>query len=131
MNPQMFLHGAALMLGITAAAWDAKTGRITNWLTFPGMLAGIALHTLVEGRTGAAGGLAGVIVAGLVPWLFYRGSQGRAIGGGDVKLFAALGAIEGPARGIEIELSACVVLAVFAVVRLAFEGRLLRILLQE
>ncbi len=60
--------------------------------------------------------------------LLYRASHGRGIGGGDVKLFAAFGALLGPMKGLEIEFGAFVVLAAFALVRLAYAGELLRVL---
>jgi prepilin peptidase CpaA len=128
MNTQVVIAGVALAVGLIGAIFDARTGRIPNWLTFGAAFSGVVLRGLTGGRAGVVLSIAGLLVAGLVPWLLYRGSRGRAIGGGDVKLFAALGAIEGPIVGLELELSACILLAVFAVVRLAFEGRLLRML---
>jgi prepilin peptidase CpaA len=70
----------------------------------------------------------GLLVSAAVPWLLHRATRGKAIGGGDVKLFAALGALTGPIVGIEIELSAFLLLGVFALVRLTFKGRLLGVL---
>ena len=49
-------------------------------------------------------------------------------GGGDVKLFAGLGAFAGVTLGLEIELSSFTLLAVFALVQLAFRGQLLLVL---
>ena len=123
---------AGLLLPIiataTAATIDARTGRIPNWLTLPLMGAGLAVHAVTRGWSGLALAAIGLVVCGLMPWLLFRGTQGKAIGGGDVKLFAGLGAVAGPFVGLEIELSAFLLLGVFALVQLAFRGQLLRVL---
>jgi prepilin peptidase CpaA len=113
---------------VTAAALDARTGLIPNWLTLPLMGAGLAFQTLSRGTPGLALAATGLLVCGLLPWLLHRGTQGKAIGGGDVKLFAGLGACAGPFAGLEIQLSAFLLLGVFALVQLAFRGQLLRVL---
>jgi prepilin peptidase CpaA len=63
----------------------------------------------------------GAVVCGLVPLFLYRLS---AIGGGDVKLLAALGALCMPMLGLEAELYGFVAAALIAPARLAFEGKL-------
>jgi prepilin peptidase CpaA len=69
--------------------------------------------------------LAGVIVCSLAPGLlFWKG----AMGGGDLKLFAAIGAMCQPLIGLEAEMYAFVVAAVLAPARMAYEGRLLEVL---
>jgi prepilin peptidase CpaA len=118
----------AVTLAAVAAAWDARTGRIPNWLVLPAVPAGLVLNAALDGTAGALRSALGACVAALVPWLLHRASAGRAIGGGDVKLFAALGALHGPLAALEIELSACVLLATYAIVRLAYRGGLLRVL---
>jgi prepilin peptidase CpaA len=127
-NPSLLFDAAALLAGAVGAVWDARTGRIPNWLTLPVAGAAVTLHLAVGGFARGAESVVGLLVAGFVPWVFARATRGRAIGGGDVKLFAALGALQGPVAGLEIELSACVLVATFAVVRLAFAGKLLRVL---
>jgi prepilin peptidase CpaA len=123
---------ASLLLPIiataTAATLDARTGLIPNWLTLPLMAAGIAFQAVSRGASGVALAITGLVVCGLLPWLLHRSTQGKAIGGGDVKLFAGLGAVAGPFAGLEIELSAFLLLGVFALVQLAFRGQLLRVL---
>lgn len=122
----------ALLLPIvataTAAALDARTGLIPNWLTLPLMAAGLAFQAVSRGVLGLALAVTGLVVCGLLPWGLHRSTQGKAIGGGDVKLFAGLGAVAGPFVGLEIELSAFLLLGVFALVKLAFRGQLLRVL---
>ena len=79
-----------LVLGVSAAV-DLRCGRIPNWLTYPALVAGVALSFLSGGVTPTASGL-GMLAAGglyLIFWLF------RAVGAGDVKLMAAVGAFVG------------------------------------
>jgi prepilin peptidase CpaA len=121
------IFGVAAVASITAGVIDARSGRIPNWLTLPLAVGGLAIQAS-GGWRGLVQSLLGLILAGAVPWLFHRLTAGRAIGGGDVKLFAGLGALMGPFLGLEIELSAFVLLGVFALVRLAFAGDLLRVL---
>jgi prepilin peptidase CpaA len=117
----------AAIASLLAAVWDARTGRIPNSLTLP--FIGLAL--ILNGANGARGlalSGAGLVVAAFVPVLLYRVSRGRGIGGGDVKLLAALGALLGPMKGLEVEFGAFVVLACFALVRLAYAGQLFRVI---
>ncbi|HVJ15793.1 MAG TPA: A24 family peptidase [Polyangiaceae bacterium] len=125
MNP---ITHVALLVTLLAAGWDARTGRIPNWLTLPLVPVALLLHGVTGGSSAAIWGLAGLLACLIVPGVLYRASRGRGIGGGDVKLFAALGALLGPVRGIELEFGAFVVLAVIALVRLAYAGRLFAVL---
>jgi prepilin peptidase CpaA len=118
----------AILLSVTACVTDLRTGRIPNWLTLPVVGTSPILFAILQGRTGAMLSLIGLLLAGAVPWLLYRSTQGRGIGGGDVKLFAALGALLGPTRGLEIQLTAFGLLALFAFIVLAYRGQLLRLL---
>lgn len=112
---------------LLAAGIDFRTGRIPNWLTLPTALAGLVEAGVLYGWAGTLRGFAGVFVCGAVPWLLHRSTAGQGIGGGDVKLFAALGALTGAMLGLEIEFAAFALLAVFALVQLAFRGHLLEL----
>lgn len=122
-----FLIAAAAVAGI--AAWtDGRTGHIPNWLTFGALALGIGAHVVFGfifdgGWTGAltegAYSLVGALACALVPALFYwKGG----IGGGDVKLFAALGALCHPMAGLEVETYAFVAAAIIAPAKLAYQG---------
>jgi prepilin peptidase CpaA len=119
---------AAVLACVVAAITDVRSGRIPNWLTVPLAVAGLVLRLVLGGPGGAFEGLVGLVLVGAIPWLLYRGTRGAGIGGGDVKLFAALGALLGTSAGLELQLLSFLLLAVFAVVRLAFLGRLLGVL---
>ncbi len=98
--PLMHLQYAAAvwagMLGIlsmlaVAIYCDLRTGRIPNWLTYSGIGLGLALAGLAPGRT-LGGAFIGMGIGGglfLIFWLY------GALGAGDVKLMAALGALLG------------------------------------
>ncbi|MCO4772538.1 MAG: prepilin peptidase [Deltaproteobacteria bacterium] len=79
-------------LTLAAAVWDLRTRRIPNELVFCGLVAGLAAGAAVSGLYGFGHALLGAAVglgALLFPWT--RGW----VGGGDVKLFAACGALMG------------------------------------
>jgi prepilin peptidase CpaA len=66
--------------------------------------------------------VAGSLLCGLVPYLLFR--KGAA-GGGDVKLFAAIGAVAGLGLGIEAQLVTFLAAALYSLGRLAWRGRLI------
>jgi prepilin peptidase CpaA len=119
---------AALLTVLVASVTDLRDGRIPNWLTFPTMLAGLLGNAILRGFAGASESLIGIVLCTLVPGIVYQFSRGQGIGGGDIKLFAALGALLGPMQGLEVELSAFLLLGLFAMFRLAFLGQLGRTL---
>ena len=127
-----FLIAAVLVTGV-AAVYDLKTGHIPNWLTFGALAVAPFGHlgvAIAGGQSGSALTNAGLSIAGagvcaLVPFLLWRV---EGIGGGDVKLFAALGALLRPMVGIEAEMYAFVAGMLYAPARLAYEGKLMRTL---
>ena len=81
-----------LLLTGVAATLDWRSRRIPNWLTVPGVVAGITLHSVLQGWHGAGFALAGTGLALvlLLPLVYLR-----AIGAGDWKLMGAVGALVG------------------------------------
>jgi prepilin peptidase CpaA len=122
-------QGLAVTVSLVAAITDARTGRIPNWLTGSATVLGIALYATLGGVRSAGVSLLGVLLGVAVPAILYRGSQGRAIGGGDVKLFAALGALLGPTLGLETQFGAFLLLALFAMIQLSYRGQLWSVLM--
>jgi prepilin peptidase CpaA len=115
---------AALATSV-AALWDTRTGRIPNFITFP--VIGIAplLHTSLGGLPFGLFSIAGMVACACVPGAIYRVTKGRAIGGGDVKLFSALGACLGATTGLEVQFLSYLLVSILALVQLTWHGRLL------
>jgi prepilin peptidase CpaA len=104
-----------------AAVTDARHGLIPNRLTLPVLVAAPFAHAFLGGAGAAVFSALGLLVCALPPAVvFYRGGMG----GGDVKLLAAAGALVGPARGLEIQVLAYVLAAALAVVLLWRRGLL-------
>ncbi len=95
---------AILLAACGCAAWtDLRTGLIPNRLTAIAAMAGLVVAGIEGGVRGLAAGVCGALVAALVPLLLFRKN---AMGGGDVKLFLAIGAISGTAMALEIQMMA-------------------------
>jgi prepilin peptidase CpaA len=119
----------ALALSLSAAVWDYRTGRIPNGLTHTALLAvpaaSLVYHAarggLSEGLAACGGALLGALVCGAFPlYLFAR----RGLGGGDVKLFAGIGALLGWRAGLDAECLAFLGAALFVLARFAWRGKL-------
>ena len=135
---QIVLSGLLVLTALTGFV-DYRTGHIPNRLVAIGALIGLVLHFAVhfalirqpgQALAGLLGGAAANIVVGVlgcsaVPLLLYRVS---AMGGGDVKLLANLGVWAGPILGLQVELYAFVLAALYAPARLAYQGELFRLL---
>lgn len=125
-DPVWSLSLAALVC-LVAAVKDLATGCIPNWLTLGALLAGLLLIPSARWVAGQGDlrdfGLAllGAALAGLVPLALFRLG---AMGGGDVKLLAAVGGLLGPRLGIEVELYAFIVAALWGPAVLAYRGKL-------
>lgn len=88
----IFTFTLTLTLVALASLWDVRTGRIPNTLTYPAILGGPLLALLPWAGPDVTSSLAGLAVAlapALVLWTL------GALGGGDVKLLAAVGGLLG------------------------------------
>jgi prepilin peptidase CpaA len=119
--------------GRQAAEGEGMEGEIPNTLTFGALAIAPIAYFVVGYRLGgakvgleAAGfSVAGALLCSIVPLIMWRGG---AMGGGDLKLLAAIGAICRPLVGIEAEFWAFAAAAVLIPARLAWEGKLFRVL---
>lgn len=82
-------QGCVLLVAAVAAVWDARWQQIPKWLTLPALATGLGFHLWTGGFGGALLTAAVGLGCGLV--LLQLG----AVGGGDVKWLAALGALLG------------------------------------
>lgn len=92
--------GLLVVVLVTAATTDWRSGKIYNWLTIPAMAVGLAYWTIwgfmTHGSEGAwDGGLRALVGlgAGLLPFVVLVALGG--MGGGDAKLIGAIGALWG------------------------------------
>jgi len=108
------------VLVILAAIWDVRTRRIPNWLTLPGVVLGVALNTFLFEINGLWFSLKGLGVAFGVYFVLYLL---HAMGAGDVKLMAAVGAAAGPGNWLGILVLTSVAGAVAGLLLVAFKGR--------
>jgi prepilin peptidase CpaA len=115
-----------IMLAV-AAAIDARTRRIPNWLTFGLLIAGVMRAAALgwSSNIGVIGGvghsLLGVMAGASIPLVLFAL---KAVGGGDVKLMAAIGAWIGPEPVIIVMLVEKVVGLVIVLAQALYEGRL-------
>ncbi len=120
--PPLAIEAALIALLICAAAYDIRYRRIPNWLSVSGVAAGVALNA-------ALGGLAGGAVFALKGMALGFGFYFvlyvlHAMGAGDVKLMAAVGALVGWQNWVGIFLLTAIVGGAAAVALAASRKRL-------
>lgn len=138
-----FALALALVCVLVAAMSDSATRRIPNVLTYPAIVLGLALNlvavpalamlsrsqpsavTALEwlaapGTIGAMMGFMACAGLGIISFMF------RGLGGGDVKIIAACGAILGFGEVIPVLFNALVFACLIGVVNLAMQGGLVR-----
>jgi prepilin peptidase CpaA len=105
---------------VWAAAQDSATRRLPNWLTFGLILSGL-LRALLPGQPVTPGGaILGLLVGG---GLLFPQFAIRAIGGGDVKLMAGVGAWLGCWPVVLVVAGAAIVGMLIALTQAAWEGK--------
>jgi prepilin peptidase CpaA len=119
--PPPAVKAVLLVLVLVAAAYDVRYRRIPNWLTVSGVLVGLALNTfLYQGWAGLRFALIG-LAAGFGVYLPLYAI--RAMGAGDVKLMAAVGAMAGWQDWFGILLITAIAGGVMALILVASRGR--------
>lgn len=87
---------------------DIATRRIPNLVTLGGIALGVVIHGVAGFVESGFGGLVravgltllGALLCGLIPFFAWKKAE---LGGGDVKLFAAVGALMGLSMGFDVE----------------------------
>jgi len=111
-----------LILLLTAAVFDVLYRRIPNWLTVSGVVLGLAMNTVIGApEAGVVFALIGLAVA----FSIYAGLYSlRAMGAGDVKLMAAVGALVGWERWFGIFFVTALIGGLMALILVLARGRL-------
>ncbi len=116
-SPVPYLTAALVLI---AAFCDLRNREIPNWLTFGGIVAGLAIHFYLSGWHGLQLSSAGLGLAALV---FVPIFLMRWLGGGDVKLWAAVGALTGATNLIVIFVFDALMGGVVALIAVITRGR--------
>jgi prepilin peptidase CpaA len=120
MNAETTIWSLTLALMFFAGWMDLRSRRIPNWLTVPGLLAGVAVHASISGWRGFAMSLegAGLALAVLLPLVLMR-----ALGAGDWKLMGAAGAFLGPLMLVFVLLASIFIAGFMGMVRMMQDHR--------
>ena len=105
---------------IVAAATDIRSRRIPNWLTLFGVCAGLSLNWYISGLPGILTSLEGM---GLGFGAYFVLYCLHAMGAGDVKLMAAVGAIIGPGNWFAVFIATAIAGGVLALGLMIWKGR--------
>jgi len=117
------IHVAALLVASFACAFDLRTRRIPNWLTFGAAAVALVFHIVTGGASGVAQGIGGWATG--VALLIAPYALG-GMGAGDVKLVGALGAWLGPGDTFWLAMYTGIAGAVMALVVGVWHGYLRR-----
>lgn len=122
-NPPDAIKVLLALLVIPAAAWDIYSRRVPNWLCSAGVLLGIGLNVFLYRVQGLELSLKGLGLALLIylPLYLLRG-----VGGGDVKLMTAIGAIVGWQNWLLLFVLTSLAGGIAAVAAIASNGRVRR-----
>jgi prepilin peptidase CpaA len=109
-----------LIIGLIFAIWGGTTDvcsrRIPNWLTYSGLVTAMIFRSLFLGWAGVRSGFLGAVVAGAFFYIFFLLG---GMGGGDVKLIAAVGAWAGQRHILVILITAAIAGGVLALAYMA------------
>ena len=112
----------ALAIALVAAVADLRTKRIPNWLTYGGIVSALVGRLTLLGWPGLKDGLEGMAAgASIFLLLFVLGGMG----GGDVKLMAAVGAFSGMTQVATLLIAIAIAGGVMALIMALFRGRIL------
>jgi len=114
------LFGAAA-IAIVGAAQDVRGGRIPNWLTYSGILAALGIRILMMGWRGLGSGLLALLAGGGIFFLLFLIG---GMGGGDVKLMAAVGAWTGIPQIVAVLIAAAIAGGILALGYMIAGGRI-------
>jgi prepilin peptidase CpaA len=113
----IWLLWLSVAVGLTASAEDLWRRQISNVVTVSAFAVGIAMNAYLGGWSGVGQSLLGALIGFLVFFVFFVMG---GMGGGDVKLMAAFGAIVGKDQIVTAAVMTALVGAAMALVFLAY-----------
>ena len=113
----IWLLWLSVAVGLTASAEDLWRREVSNVLTASAFIAGIGLNAYLDGWAGVGNALLGGLIGFAVFLLFFVMG---GMGGGDVKLMAAFGAIIGKEQVVTAAVMTALVGAAMALVFLVY-----------
>ncbi|HOX45234.1 MAG TPA: A24 family peptidase [Myxococcota bacterium] len=125
---EIALDGLLLLVCAAGAFTDLRRHVIPDWLTFPAIGLGLLLRGLFFGLGGVFdAGLVSALFGGVVGFLVFGlfAIWGKGMGGGDVKLMTAVGALAGFLHGLTCVMCTALVGAVLALGLLLAKRKLL------
>lgn len=119
-SPPIPIQAVLVATVLIAAGFDWRFRRVPNWLAAAGFLLGVGLNSYLRGPRGGGAALlgAGLALAIYAPLYLLRG-----MGGGDVKLMAAVGALAGPGNWLLIFVITALAGGIAALLVVVFGGR--------
>lgn len=121
----IYIIYSLVLILILSVVLDLTTNKIPNMLTFPVMLLGLISYTYTGGLLGFWFSFSGLLVGiaiFIIPFIL------GGMGGGDVKLLGAIGALMGAKFVLIAALYTAIAGGVIALIILLYKGRLLQIL---
>jgi prepilin peptidase CpaA len=109
---EKFLLIGALIVATVGAIQDVRARRIPNWLTYSGLAMALAVRPVLAGWPGLKDGLLGMLAGG---GIFYLVFLAGGMGGGDVKLMAAVGAWAGTPQTMYVLVTTAIAGGILAV----------------
>jgi prepilin peptidase CpaA len=91
-RPEFVYPAAASVCAAIGAVTDVRSRRVPNLLTFPAIVAGLALHLALGGWRSMLLAAAAGLICGLIFLIFFLAG---GMGAGDVKLITAIGCLIG------------------------------------
>ncbi len=114
----IWLVGLSMAVGGLATVEDLRSRTISNWLCLFGLIAGLAVHIVLQGWSGLGTSLLGALIGFAVFLIFFLLG---GMGGGDIKLMAAFGAILGKRQIVHAAVFAAMVGGVMALIYVAYK----------
>lgn len=112
-----------IILLILSLYFDLTRKKIPNFLTFPVMIWGLAYYTFSGGLGGFLFSIKGLLLGAAI---FFIPFALGGMGGGDVKLMGAIGAVKGAAFVFQAAVFTALCGGILAVIVLIINGRLLK-----